>query len=543
MIPCGFRRLSAVLTLSVLLVAATGCAQPARPIRPAPDAPPPASAAAVSCPAGEGRENAPETPPAGPLGVTVDEAVLMSLQNNRSLVVERLAPAIRETFEDEERSVFDPVGTASLSVGRERGDGLASGGAVLQAFEADTTDGIVSLERLFPAGTRVALEAGAQMADDAFDAERLYAARFGLTVTQALLRGYGTAVNRARLHQVRLDTRSSTYELRAVTASLVADVERTYWDYALARRRIDIVEKSLAVARQQRDETETLIAVGRLARAELAAVQAEVAAQTQALIEAQAAKETLRLRLLRLINPAGADIWQREVEVVHPAVVTAGRCEEAAAHAALAARLRPVVNQARLAIQRGDLEVVRTRNGLLPVMDLFVTLGQSGYATSFGRSIERFDGSGYEALAGLRFEYPFANRKAAAAHRRAGLERDRAHRALENLLQLVAVDVRSAHIEVGRARDQIDASAATRRFDEEKLRIETEKLRVGKSTSFLVAQAQRDLLASRIAEVQALTAYLKSLVDLYLQDGSLLARRGIDAPGAEPVPEIGAARP
>lgn len=72
-------------------------------------------------------------------------------------------------------------------------------------------------------------------------------------------------------------------------------------------------------------------------------------------------------------------------------------------------------------------------------------------------------------------------------------------------------------------------------FDEEKLRIETEKLRVGKSTSFQVAQAQRDLLASRIAEVQALTNYLKALIDLYRQDGSLLERRRISAPGREPV--------
>jgi outer membrane protein TolC len=72
-------------------------------------------------------------------------------------------------------------------------------------------------------------------------------------------------------------------------------------------------------------------------------------------------------------------------------------------------------------------------------------------------------------------------------------------------------------------------------FDEEKLRTESEKLRVGKSTSFLAAQAQRDLLVSRIAEVQALANYLKALIDLYRQDGSLLERRRISVPGREPV--------
>jgi hypothetical protein len=77
----------------------------------------------------------------------------------------------------------------------------------------------------------------------------------------------------------------------------------------------------------------------------------------------------------------------------------------------------------------------------------------------------------------------------------------------------VEVDVRTAYIEVDRTKQQIAATSVTRRFNEEKLRTETEKLRVGKSTSFLVAQAQRDLLVSRIAEVQALANYLKALID------------------------------
>jgi hypothetical protein len=40
---------------------------------------------------------------------------------------------------------------------------------------------------------------------------------------------------------------------------------------------------------------------------------------------------------------------------------------------------------------------------------------------------------------------------------------------------------------------------------------------------------------SRINEVQALANYLTALIDLYQKDGSLLERRGISAPGREPV--------
>ena len=473
--------------------------------------------------------------PPGPLKVTITEAILLSLENNRSLVVQRLNPSIQQTAEDRERAVFDPTTNAEIFGGRVKGERLARSGSDTEDFTTDTVEGVISLEQYFPTGTTVALEAGNEMDDSSLYDSSFYSTRLGMTVTQALLRGYGTDVNLAKLRQARLDTRMSEYELRGFTEFLVAEVERTYWDYALARRQIEIVEESLKVARQQLEETNQLIEVGRLAKAELAAVQAEVAAQEQALIEARANKESIRLQLLRLLNPQGPAIWQREVDLIYQPTLPDIKLEDVELHVAVAMRMRPVLNEARLEILHSDLELIKTRNGLLPLMDLFITLGKSGYADSFGESVNNLKKDSYDALAGVRFEYPIFNRDAEALQRRAVLTREQAQKVLENLAQLVEVDVRTAYIEVNRTKQQIVASTVTRRFDEEKLRTETEKLRVGKSTSFLVAQAQRDLLVSRIAEVRALANYLKALVDLYRQDGSLLERRRISAPGREPV--------
>jgi len=476
-----------------------------------------------------------DTTAPGPLKLTLAETVLMCIENNRSLMVERLNPSIRQTFESQERAAFDPTVAVEGSAGRIEGERLARAGSETEDFTVNAVEGVISLDQYFPTGTRVALEAGTRMDDSSLYQDSFYATRLGLSVTQALLKGRGTGANLARLRQARLDTRMSEYELRGFTEFLVAEAERTYWDYALARRRIEIVEESLKVARQQLDETEALISVGRLARAELAAVQAEVAAQEQALIEAKANKESIRLQLLRLIDPPGAGIWSRELDLAHQPTLPEVKLEDVALHVAVAKRMRPILNEARLGVLRGDLEVVKTRNGMLPLLDLFVTLGKSGYAGSFGESVANLDEDRYDAMAGFRFAYPVGNRGARADHRRALLSREQEQKALENLAQLVEVDVRTVYIDVDRTHQQIAASSVTRRFDEEKLRTETEKLRVGKSTSFLVAQAQRDLLVSRIAEVQALANYLKALIDLYLLDGSLLVRRGIEAPGSDPV--------
>ncbi|MEE4602715.1 MAG: TolC family protein [Desulfobacteraceae bacterium] len=476
-----------------------------------------------------------QTIPPGALKVTITEAILLCLENNRSLVVQRLNPSIQQTLEDQERADFDPAINADVSAGRVKGENLARSGSETESFTTDAAEGIISMEQYFPTGTTVALEAGTQVNDSSLYEDNFYTTRLGMTVTQALLRGFGTDVNLARLQQARLDTRMSEYELRGFTEFLVAEVERTYWDYALARRQIEIVEESLKVARQQLNEAQELITVGRLARAELAAVQAEVAAQEQALIEARANEESIRLQFLRLLNPVGPGLWQREVDLIHQPTLPEIKLEDVELHVDVSRRMRPILNEARLEILRGDLELVRTRNGLLPLMDLFITLGKSGYANSFGESVSNISKDDYDALGGLSFQYPIFNRNARAQHRRALLTWEQSQKALENLSQLVEVDVRTAYIEVNRTKQQIAASSVTRMFDEEKLRTETEKLRVGKSTSFLVAQAQRDLLVSRIAEVRALANYLKALIDLYRQDGSLLERRSISVPGREPV--------
>jgi len=478
-------------------------------------------------------------PPAGPLAVTVQEAVLMALTHNRALAVQRLGPAIRQTYARQERAIFDPVISAEGSAGKARDKGPARTGGVTTT-EADTYAGQVGAEVFLPTGTTIALAGATEILDSSMYSDQAATTRVGLSVTQALLRGAGVRVNLVRLRQARLDTLASEYELRAFAEALLAEVESAYWDYALAARQIEIYTQSLDLADKQLDEIVERVKVGKLAPTELAAAQAEVALRKEGLINARSALDTQRLRLLRLLNPSGRPLWGRQVALRNAPAAPEIKLDDVEQHVRVGLRMRADLNQARLGVRRGDLEVVKTRNGLLPKMDLFVTLGKSGYAQSFGRSVAEMDDSAFDALVGLRFEYPPANRDARARHSRAVLTRRQSAEALDNLAQLVQVDVRSAFIEVRRAGEQIAATAATRKLQAEKLRVETEKFRVGKSTSLLVGQAQRDLLTSQIAEIEAVVTHLKALVDLHRLEGSLLERRGVAAPGREPADPNGA---
>ncbi len=474
-------------------------------------------------------------PASGPLRISVHDAILSAMENNPSLIVERTNPEISKTYTEEEQALFDPVLGAEIAF--ERND-VAQTGITGRGTIDTTTDvygGSISLKEYFPTGTFVELGISGSVTDADQSDDPYAKARVGLSITQSLLRGYGTEVNQARIQQSRLETAISVYELRGFSESLVAQVENTYWDYALSQRQIEIVEESLKLANQQLSETEEMIRVGVMAEAELAAVQAEVAGQKQGLINAKSALSSNRNFLLRLLNPPGESLWKREISLVHSPSLPDAELGEIEKHVAISLRMRPEINQAKLDIKRNQLEVVRTRNGMLPLMDLFINLGKTGYADSFSGAVNELPGDNYDVLVGLNFEHPIRNRSAKAQLRRSLLKEDQAGKTMENLSQLVELDVRNAYIEVNRTREQIAASAATRKFQEEKVRIETEKFRVGRSTNLLVAQAQRDLLVNRIAEVNTVVSYLKALTNFYRLEGSLLERRGIAAPGREPV--------
>ncbi len=470
--------------------------------------------------------------PASPLRLSIEEAVLMALENNGDFGIRRLEPAIAGTFEQLERARFDPVIGAEIAGSLERTERFPD---ELNTPISDRREGLsssIGFAQTFPSGTDFEFGLAHQLTDSDRVATPQHRVRAGVTLTQALLRGRGRAANLADLQRARLDVEASEYEFRAFAESLTADVESAYWDFVLAARELEIFESSLDLARRQRDATRERIDLGQTAGVEITAAEAEVALRRQALIDAASNKENLRLRLIRLLNPGGGRLaaWETMLDPVDPPTIPQVQLDAVSIHAGAARQWRPEIREARLRLANRELEVVKTRNGLLPRLDFFVSLGKTGFSDSFGSAVANFDGDGYDARLGLRAELPLGQRADRARHQQSELTREAAARSIDNLIQIVELDVRAAYTEVARSRAQIDASAVTRELQEELLRTESEKFAAGLSTALDVAQVQRDLLNARISEVRAVIDFRKSLVELYRMEGTLLARRGIGPP-------------
>lgn len=466
--------------------------------------------------------------------LTVEEVVLSALQNNRDLRVERLTPQITATFEDIERGVYDPEFFAGVTVSED--EAVEVSRATEENFSVIRNDSSLDagVRQQFPSGT--ALELGASTARSTSNrSPEQRDVRIGLTLTQALLRGANTTVNLARIQQAELETVASLYQLQGFTEALLAEAESVYWQFALASQRIRIFEESLELARRQQAEVEQRIEIGVIGRTEAAAVRAEVAQREQDLIDARSEREILRLRLLRLINPDVETsesenddaVFLLDVVAETDPATTMDALPDLADRIQLALKRRPDLNEARLRLDQARLETILTRDGLLPRLDFFVTFGKTGYAEAVSNAVRELDGRTFDLTAGLELSYPIGNRQAEGFDRQSILARRQAAEAISNLEQLIRLDVRIAAAEVERSRQQITATAATRTLREEALRVETERFNVGESTGLLIAQAQRDLVESQINEVEALIGYRLALIDLYLAEGALLARRGL----------------
>lgn len=460
------------------------------------------------------------------LKIGLHDAILMGLEYNAAVTIQRLEPEVMGTLADEQRAAFDPV----ISADGQRSDSKSQRrlGSQTKPFDLrdERFDVTVGVSEALPTGTSFSIYTGMTGSVSNLYTDQ-YTGNLGLTITQSLLQGNGFGANLANLRKARLDVDISKFELKAVAEQITAEIEKSYWDLYLTGQEMNIQQKSLELALQQRFESLERVKVGKLPELELAAVDAEVAVRRSALIEAQSRNEQTRLQFLYLLSPAKENIWYTCPLPVDTPFLPTDTLDSVAVHEQMGMKYRPDLEQARLEREKGALEVKRTKNGLLPQLDFFITLGRNTYSESFKDALPTLASPFYQVNTGLLFGFPVPNRKASSQLKRAQCSLEQQTAAVKNMKKLVQCDIHSAYIEVVRARQQIEAIHVARELQGKKLDAELEKFRVGKSTNFLVLQAQRDFTNSQLDDARSLVAYLIALVDLYRSEGTLLERRGI----------------
>ncbi|MDD2766089.1 MAG: TolC family protein [Opitutaceae bacterium] len=188
---------------------------------------------------------------------------------------------------------------------------------------------------------------------------------------------------------------------------------------------------------------------------------------------------------------------------------------------------RPELAQARLDLEKDRLEIVRTANGLLPVPDLFTTLGNTSYSDTMLSSFRGSRAASRDVLVGLRASGNLHRRAERAAAKSAKTNAEMGRLSLVNLERTVERDVRDALLALRTAEEKVKSTAVTSRAQQAAYEAEQVKFDVGRSDAYTVAQAHRDATAARVAEARARVDLARARIELDRLDGDLLDRFGI----------------
>jgi outer membrane protein TolC len=462
--------------------------------------------------------------------ISLQEAIDLALQHNFDVQIQRFLPELARFTLQAAYGAYDPL----LSASGQHDYSLSPGGlnpftnTLFPGPESEADSFNAGLGGLLPWGLQYRLTGTARnsISETPPNAPvEVSTANAAISeLRQPLLRDFWIDSTRATIQISRNRVKFSEQALRLQMMTTVASVEQAYYNLIFARENVKVQESALQLAERLLWENRKKVEVGQLAPLDEKQAESQVAASRADLLVGQRALDSQENVLKSLITDKYASwhsvrvIPAENLIAVPPILDLHGSWDRAL-------RLRPDLIQARLDLQRSDINVRFDRNQLFPRLDLVGQYGYAGreieYSGAFGQIRSRDNPYWYY---GAQLNYPIGNRSARNNYRASKAEREQAELIMKQREQGVLISVDDAVKQVQTDFARVEATREARLFAEAALDAEQKKLENGKSTSFFVLQFQRDLTAARFQEIQALAAYNNSLAQLALQEGATFER-------------------
>lgn len=471
-----------------------------------------------------------QDPQAKATGMTLEQVLMIALENNTSLHIERLDPQIIELGEDIAKAAFDPSFGAGATFSSD--EVTAVNGEDRSANDVNVGAGIT--QRL-PTGTRIDVDVNFRRDEpttsNADDKRYTDSVDTEIRITQALLQGRGRDVNLASIRKAQIGTDISRQQLRRFIETLIFNVTVSYWDLFLEQQKQKVFQESYELALEHQREVEVFILNGKRPEIELATVQAEVSSRRERLIKARGNIDKERLSLVSIMNYQSQAVrgWDEEILPIDDPQEIYNEPENVESYVSIALRQRPEILEAELRLQRDQIDLVTTKNGLLPKLDFFVTLGNTEFSNSFKDGKETESDEQF-ALVGLNYSLGIGRRAEKARYRQDQLFEEQSILAIHNLKDLINREIRRAYIDCMTNLESIEAVTATLELRRQALKTQKIKFEHGEATNSAIANAQRDLLESEINHTEAIVDYVLSRLRLHYLDGSIIERTGLVVP-------------
>ncbi|MGA3262039.1 MAG: TolC family protein, partial [Bryobacteraceae bacterium] len=365
-----------------------------------------------------------------------------------------------------------------------------------------------------------------------------------LSITQNLLNGFGLAVNKRSLHKAQNNLKAGDLTVKNQAITTVAGVVNLYWHLVTYNDELKVSQQTLQLDTQLYEDNKKRADLGAIAPIDIIQAEADMKAAQQDVVQRESQVLQQEMILKNYITRSGLDtpviamariIPTDHIEVPPQEAVIPWQdlVAEAIAH-------RPEIEQNQIALENSRLDLLGTKNNLLPTLSVSATLANNGQAGSVNSAVQVPILNGTQQIIGYRplaasdlnssllggygtalsqvfdrkfpnyniaftLTVPIRNRSAQADQITAELSYRQSEiqdRQLHNSIKLAVMNNWTA---LRNARAAYETSAVSRKLADETLAGTRRKYDLGTSTILDVMIAQRDDTTRRLSEVDALS--------------------------------------
>jgi len=382
-----------------------------------------------------------------------------------------------------------------------------------------------------------------------------------------LLNGFGLAVNKRAYHKARNNLRANDLTFQSQVISTVSNVVNLYYDLVTFNEELKVSQETLRLNTQLYEDTKKRADLGALAPIDIIQSEADVKSAQQDTVQRESqllqqemilksvlsrnALDNTSLALARLIPTDHVDVPAQE-----PVIPIQDLIAEAIAH-------RPEIEQNQIALENARLDLLGTKNNLLPTLAFSAGLSNSGQGGSLNPSVQVpiVNGSGtvvgYRPLGPqdvsslliggygtalsqifsrnfpnynfqLSLTVPIKNRANQADQITNELQYRQQQISDKQLHNNIKLAVMNDWTSQRNSRAAYDTAVAARKLSDETLAGTRRKYELGTGTILDVIIAQRDDTTRRLSEVDALNQLQHARTALQRDLGKILDEYNVD---------------
>jgi outer membrane protein TolC len=386
------------------------------------------------------------------------------------------------------------------------------------------------------------------------------------SITQNLLNGFGVKVNNRAIRIAKNQLHISDLTFKQQVIATVNNVVNLYWDLVSFNDSLKVQQKTLDLNTQLYTDNKRRAELGALAEIDIVQAEAEMKSSQQDVVTAETQVLQQEMILKGVITRSGfnnpAVAAARIVPTDHFSVPAQDAIQPIQDMVTEAFQKRPEIEQSQVGLEDARINMLGTKNNLLPSLSVFANLSNNGLAGSVNSlpvpiisptgqilgyrqrtqaDVNGFFLGGYGSFlnqifsrnfpnysAGFQLNMPIRNRAAQADLITDELNYRQSQIQDRQLQNSVKQNVINAQITLKQARAAYETAVQARKLQEQVLSGERRKYELGTSSILNVVIVQRDTTTREIAEVNARGQYIKARTALENVVGKTLEVQNVD---------------